>query len=203
MQYGRWAAERAPQTGLVRGCKVRVYWPVDDPWYPGTVDDTGADSLTHVAYDDEDEEDLDMSKEKYKVISAAVQEVSGWDAALQERWREELWDSSLTELAVQAADEAGEEQAVRTWLPARHVPAVHAHRLGLEPVTPPQWCPTKEKGGRRVHLKRRLAIPAAGVQGLAQLVRQWRRWVGELYGLLELFIAAASLVEVHSAADPF
>ncbi|KAK3264726.1 hypothetical protein CYMTET_26548, partial [Cymbomonas tetramitiformis] len=46
-------------------------------------------------------EDLDMSKEKYEVLPAVVQEVTGWDAALQERWRRELDDSSLTELAVQ------------------------------------------------------------------------------------------------------
>eukprot|EP00854_Cymbomonas_tetramitiformis_P034460 gene34460-biopygen30740 len=52
----------APQTGLVRGCKVRVYWPVDDAWYPGTVGDTMANGSTHVTYDDGDEEDLDMER---------------------------------------------------------------------------------------------------------------------------------------------
>ncbi|KAK3239619.1 hypothetical protein CYMTET_50463 [Cymbomonas tetramitiformis] len=216
--------------GLASGCKVKVYWPQDDAWYTGTVGDTGSDGLTHIAYEDGDKEDLDMSKERYEVLPAAVQEVAGWDAALQERWRGELGDSSLTELAVQmqgaalgdktvgnyrpkarafmafceaegrqwlpatgatvrlyiahmldkgtvqasnmqsymfainnyhedmgfpgpakgravsravkgmsrlqvqAAEAAGEEQTVRTWLPARHVLAVHAHGLGLEPV---------------------------------------------------------------------
>ncbi|KAK3256298.1 hypothetical protein CYMTET_34561 [Cymbomonas tetramitiformis] len=200
---GRRAAGQAPQVGLASGLKVKVYWPQDDAWYTGTVGDTGSDGLTHIAYEDGDKEDLDMSKERYEVLPAAVQEVTGWDAALQERWRGELGDSSLTELAVQmqgaalggktvgnyrpkarafmafceaegrqwlpatgatvrlyiahmldkgtgraisravkgmarlqvqAAEAAGEEQTVRTWLPARHVSAVHAHGLGLEPV---------------------------------------------------------------------
>ncbi|KAK3259929.1 hypothetical protein CYMTET_31091 [Cymbomonas tetramitiformis] len=216
--------------GLASGFKVKVYWPQDDARYTGTVGDTGSDGLTHVAYEDGDKEDLDMRKERYEVLPAAVQKVAGWEAALQERWRGELGDSSLTELAVQmqgaalgdktvgnyrpkarafmafceaegrqwlpatgatvrlyiahmldkgtvqasnmqpylsainnyhedmgfpgpakgravsravkgmsrlqvqAAEAAGEEQTVRTWLPARHVSAVHEHGLGLEPV---------------------------------------------------------------------
>ncbi|KAK3242073.1 hypothetical protein CYMTET_48217 [Cymbomonas tetramitiformis] len=227
---GRRAAGQAPQAGLASGLKVKVYWPQDDAWYTGTVGDTGSDGLTHIAYEDGDKEDLDMSKERYEVLPAAVLEMVGWDAALQERWRGELGDNSLTELAVQvqgatlgdktvgnyrpkaqafiafceaegrqwlpatgatvrlyiahmldkgtvqasnmqpylsainnyhedmgfpgpakgraisravkgmsrlqvqAAEAAGEEQTVRTWLPARHVSAVHAHGLGLEPV---------------------------------------------------------------------
>ncbi|KAK3257230.1 hypothetical protein CYMTET_33674 [Cymbomonas tetramitiformis] len=178
---GRRAAEQAPQTGLAAGCKVKVYWSEDDAWYTGTVGVTGTDGVTHIAYEDGDKEDLDMSKEEYEVLPAAVQEVAGWDAALQERWRGELGDSSLTELAVQmrptcsltsainnyheemgfpgpakgravsravkgmsrlqvqAAEAAGEEQTVRTWLPARHVSAVHEHELGLEPVQDASW----------------------------------------------------------------
>eukprot|EP00854_Cymbomonas_tetramitiformis_P013333 gene13333-biopygen13727 len=67
--------------GLVQGCKVKAYWPVDDAWYPGTVGEAGADGLTRIAYEDGDEEDLNMSKEKYEVVPAAVQQVSSWDAA--------------------------------------------------------------------------------------------------------------------------
>ncbi|KAK3280388.1 hypothetical protein CYMTET_11773 [Cymbomonas tetramitiformis] len=40
----------------------------------------------------------------------------------------------MSRLQVQAAEAAGEEQTVRTWLPARHVSAVHEHGLGLERV---------------------------------------------------------------------
>ncbi|KAK3244183.1 hypothetical protein CYMTET_46196 [Cymbomonas tetramitiformis] len=89
------------QQSLVQGSRVRVQWPIDDAWHHGTVGETGADGLTHVVYDDGDKEDLDMSKEKFEVVPAAVQQASTWDAALQERWRGELGPSSLTELAVQ------------------------------------------------------------------------------------------------------
>ncbi|KAK3266375.1 hypothetical protein CYMTET_24997 [Cymbomonas tetramitiformis] len=40
----------------------------------------------------------------------------------------------MSRLQVQAAEAAGEEQTVWTWLPAGHVSAVHEHGLGLEPV---------------------------------------------------------------------
>ncbi|KAK3233738.1 hypothetical protein CYMTET_55982 [Cymbomonas tetramitiformis] len=79
---GRRAAKQAPQTGLAVGCKVKVYWSEDDAWYTGTVGGTGTDGVTHIAYEDGDKEDLNMSKEKYEVLPAAVQEVTGWDAAL-------------------------------------------------------------------------------------------------------------------------
>ncbi|KAK3277242.1 hypothetical protein CYMTET_14740 [Cymbomonas tetramitiformis] len=272
------------QPELVPGSKVKVYWPFDDAWYQGAVGKTSADGLTRIAYGDGDEENIDMSREKYEVVPAAVQQVSGCDAALQARWRTELGDSSLTELAVQmqsaalgrktvgnhrpkaqafvqfrvaegrpwlpatevtvrlcsahllskgtikaagvqpylstinkqvqAADEAGEEQTVRTWLPARHVSAVHAHGLELQPVGRAETellmaCTYvvfafvtfgrpdtgvsrlrthvsitgdtvsgvlhKEKGGRHVRLKRMLTIPAAGVQGLVQLLQHWQQ----------------------------
>ncbi|KAK3270288.1 hypothetical protein CYMTET_21313 [Cymbomonas tetramitiformis] len=308
------------RSGTTQGCRVKVYWPVDDAWYTGTVGDNGADGLTHVAYVDGDQEDLDMSKEKYEVLPAAVQEVSGWDAALQERWRGKLGDSSLTELAVQmqgaalggktvgnywpkaralmafceaesrewlpatggtvrlyiahmldkgivqvasmqpylstinnyhedmgysrpakgrgvsravkgmsslqvqAADAAGEERTVRTWLPARHVSAVHALGLGLQPVgrsetellracayvvfafvtfgrpdTGVSMLRThisiadgivsevlhKEKGGAHVRLERKLAIPAAGVQGLVQLLQHWEQLSSAIHSYID------------------
>ncbi|KAK3273358.1 hypothetical protein CYMTET_18396 [Cymbomonas tetramitiformis] len=42
--------------------------------------------------------------------------------------------NGMSRLQVQAAEAAGKEQTVRTWLPARHVSAVHEHGLGLKPV---------------------------------------------------------------------
>eukprot|EP00854_Cymbomonas_tetramitiformis_P009803 gene9803-biopygen10007 len=45
-------------TELAAGCKVKVYWPADDAWYTGTVGDSG---LTHIVYEDGDEENLEMS----------------------------------------------------------------------------------------------------------------------------------------------
>ncbi|KAK3278933.1 hypothetical protein CYMTET_13156 [Cymbomonas tetramitiformis] len=58
------SAGQAPQAGLTSGLKVKVYWPQDDAWYTGTVGDTGSDGLTHIAYEDGDKEDLDMSRKK-------------------------------------------------------------------------------------------------------------------------------------------
>eukprot|EP00854_Cymbomonas_tetramitiformis_P022341 gene22341-biopygen23069 len=72
--HGRRAAAHTPQTGLVRGCKVRVHWVLDDAWYTGSVGDMEPDGLTHITYEDGDEEDLDMSKERYEVVPAAAQE---------------------------------------------------------------------------------------------------------------------------------
>ncbi|KAK3271762.1 hypothetical protein CYMTET_19907 [Cymbomonas tetramitiformis] len=40
----------------------------------------------------------------------------------------------MSSLQVQAADDPGEEQMLRTWLPARHVSVVHAHGMGLHLV---------------------------------------------------------------------
>ncbi|KAK3246570.1 hypothetical protein CYMTET_43896 [Cymbomonas tetramitiformis] len=61
--------ELGDKAGLASGLKVKVYWPQDDAWYTGTVGDTGSDGLTHIAYEDGDKEDLDMSKERCKVTS--------------------------------------------------------------------------------------------------------------------------------------
>ncbi|KAK3252908.1 hypothetical protein CYMTET_37814 [Cymbomonas tetramitiformis] len=198
---GRRAAEQAPQAGLASGLKVKVYWPQDDAWYTGTVGDTGSDGLTHIAYEDGDKEDLDMSKES-SLTELAVQmqgaalggktvgnyrpkarafmafcEAEGrqWIPATGatvrlyiahmldkgtvqasnmqpylsaiNNYHEDMGFpgpargraisravKGMARLQVQAAEAAGEEQTVRTWLPARHVSAVHAHGLGLEPV---------------------------------------------------------------------
>eukprot|EP00854_Cymbomonas_tetramitiformis_P018359 gene18359-biopygen18947 len=114
---GRQAVEHAPQTELAVGCKVKVYWPQDDAWNTGTVGVTGPDGLSHIAYEDGDKEDLDMSKEKYEVLPAAVREVAGWDATLQERWRGELGDNSLTELAVHMQGAALGDKTVGNYRP--------------------------------------------------------------------------------------
>ncbi|KAK3237107.1 hypothetical protein CYMTET_52773 [Cymbomonas tetramitiformis] len=97
-----------------------VYWPQDDAWYTGTVGVTGPHGLTHIAYEDGDKEDLDMSKEKYEVLPAVVQEIAGRDAALQERWKGELGDCSLIELAVRMQGESlGDNTVANYWPKAR------------------------------------------------------------------------------------
>eukprot|EP00854_Cymbomonas_tetramitiformis_P009885 gene9885-biopygen10105 len=95
--------------------RVRVYWPIDNAWYSGTVGDT-EDGLTH-AYDDGDEERLDMSKERYKVLVVKPQVVAGWGAALHECWRVERGQSSHTELAVQMQSAALDSKTVGNYRP--------------------------------------------------------------------------------------
>ncbi|KAK3280382.1 hypothetical protein CYMTET_11767 [Cymbomonas tetramitiformis] len=121
--------------------KVKVYWSEDDARYTGTVCVPGTDGLTHIAYEDGDEEDLDMNKEKYEAnnmqpyLSAIniYHGVMGITGPAKGRAVSRAV-KGMSGLQVQAADAAGEEQTVRTWLPARHVSAVHEHRLGREPV---------------------------------------------------------------------
>eukprot|EP00854_Cymbomonas_tetramitiformis_P014170 gene14170-biopygen14608 len=80
------------------------------------------------------------------------------------------------EATVQAVDDAGEEQTVRTWLPARPDTGVSMLRTHIS-ITGDTVSAVlhKEKGGRRVHLKQRLTIPAAGVQGLVRLLLHWEQ----------------------------
>eukprot|EP00854_Cymbomonas_tetramitiformis_P033441 gene33441-biopygen35590 len=266
--------------------------------------------MTRVTYDDGDVELLDMHTEQYRIVPPAKGErVNEWDTALEGRWRSELGESSLTELAVQmegaalqdttlgnyrpkaaafmqfcvaegrswlpateatvrlyivhvmskgtikaaslqpylsavnnyhedmgfdglakgrsvsravkgmaslqvaAADTQDEEETVRTWLPARHVARVHAHGLAMRPTGRAEMelqraCTYvvfafvtfgrpgtgvsmqksriavaddvisvvlhKEKGRGHVRLKRGLTIPAAGVEGLVQLLEHWQ-----------------------------
>ncbi|KAK3252467.1 hypothetical protein CYMTET_38230 [Cymbomonas tetramitiformis] len=100
LQHVRRAAAEAQRPELVAGSRVSVYWPVDDAWYSGTVGATTA-GLTDISYDNGDQEHLNMNKQKYEILTPAQPQLGGWDEALQQRWRGELGDSSLMELAVQ------------------------------------------------------------------------------------------------------
>eukprot|EP00854_Cymbomonas_tetramitiformis_P034419 gene34419-biopygen29266 len=103
---------------LAQGSKVRVYWPNDDAWYSGTVGETSANGPAHISCDDGDQERLNLDMEKYEVVGpAAVQQMSGWDEALQERWRGELGDGSLTELAMQMQGAVPRENTVSNCQP--------------------------------------------------------------------------------------
>ena len=111
------------------GTKVEVFWEDDDCFYPGVVKEFNEDGKAHVLYDDGDEETLDLSKEKFKIIDSATVSEPMNEAAdtaeenvdsggnyeinkrggavenfltysLCERWRKELGQSRLTELVV-------------------------------------------------------------------------------------------------------
>eukprot|EP00854_Cymbomonas_tetramitiformis_P002522 gene2521-biopygen2451 len=77
----------------------------------GTVGKTSAVSLTHIAFDDGDEEHLNMDIKEYEAVGPeALQHVS--------RWGERAYGEDVAS--------AGEA--------ARHVSAIRAHELGLHPV---------------------------------------------------------------------
>ncbi|XP_062194119.1 DNA mismatch repair protein MSH6-like isoform X2 [Phragmites australis] len=60
------AAAPAPSAEVV-GRRLRVYWPLDDAWYDGRVEAYDAGSCRHrVKYDDGDEEEVDLGKEKFE-----------------------------------------------------------------------------------------------------------------------------------------
>ncbi|KAK3271353.1 hypothetical protein CYMTET_20290 [Cymbomonas tetramitiformis] len=109
--------------------KIEVFWEDDDCFYPGVVKKFNEDGKAYVLYDDGDKETLDFSKENFKIIgSTAVSEPTNEAAdtteentdcggnyetykrggavenflthSLCERWRKELGQSRLTELAV-------------------------------------------------------------------------------------------------------
>lgn len=64
------------------GCKIEIFWPDDQLWYPGTVGVTGADGKRKIEYDDGDIEFLELSKEKYRLPTAeALSRDAGGGAA--------------------------------------------------------------------------------------------------------------------------
>ncbi|KAK3277426.1 hypothetical protein CYMTET_14561 [Cymbomonas tetramitiformis] len=175
------AAECALLSELAQGCELKVHWPINDVWYSGTMGVAGADGLGRVVYDDGDndnKEHLDMSKAKYdEAILAAVQEVSGWDASLYERWRGELGVSSLKELAVQmqGATLRSKSKTVGNYRSKAKAFVDFCEAEGC------QWLPTTEASHDmvvpfpRCGASRRFTIPADGVQ---QLVRRLQHYLG-------------------------
>eukprot|EP00854_Cymbomonas_tetramitiformis_P034111 gene34111-biopygen13323 len=122
--------DRKPSASVVTvGSKIEVFWEDDDCFYPGVVKEFNKDGKAHVLYDDGDEETLDLSKENFKIIGSSTVSVTANGAvdtdnenvdsggnykmnkrggavenflthSLCERWRSELGQSRLTELAV-------------------------------------------------------------------------------------------------------
>ncbi|XP_051129988.1 uncharacterized protein LOC127250651 [Andrographis paniculata] len=53
----------------VLGLKIKVFWPLDESWYFGQVDDYHPECrLYHVKYDDRDEEWIDLNEERFKLL---------------------------------------------------------------------------------------------------------------------------------------
>ena len=87
------------------GCKIEIFWPDDQLWYPGTVGVTGADGKRKIEYDDGEIEFLELSKEKYRLPTAEAPTLEPtWRTAMLAHWSAKLGDGAL-------ADEAAEMQA--------------------------------------------------------------------------------------------
>lgn len=54
--------------GIIIGSRVKVFWPLDDDWYAGTVESFDRNRKRHrIVYDDGDEEWLELGRERFKI----------------------------------------------------------------------------------------------------------------------------------------
>uniref|UniRef100_A0A804UDM6 DNA mismatch repair protein n=1 Tax=Zea mays TaxID=4577 RepID=A0A804UDM6_MAIZE len=104
----------APAAAEVVGRCLRVYWPLDDAWYKGKVEAYDAASRRHrVKYDDGDEEEVDLRKEKFEW--AAVVEESTLLPARKLRRLRRMSDISVAKSPAEAEDGAGDSTEDEDW----------------------------------------------------------------------------------------
>ncbi|KAK3245551.1 hypothetical protein CYMTET_44886 [Cymbomonas tetramitiformis] len=179
-----------PQPKLAPGSRVEVYWPIDDALYPGEMGDTNEYDMARASYEDGRAERLNMNEEKYRVLPPTEGErVDEWDTALEEgapsrmpacsptcrsainNYNEDMGYDGLAKgrsacaYVVFAFVTFGRPDTVVSMQKSHIAVADDAISVVLH----------TEKGRRHIHLKRRLAIPAAGVEGLVLLLEQWQR----------------------------
>eukprot|EP00854_Cymbomonas_tetramitiformis_P006108 gene6108-biopygen6136 len=102
-----------PEEELRLGCKIEVFWPEDQVWYPGIMGATWEDGRTKIQYDDGDEENVVLKEEKYRVFPSENEEedpqqqvtATPWKTVLLKHWTEKLGRNqhSDTAAAMQAA----------------------------------------------------------------------------------------------------
>jgi len=108
------AAVPAPLAAEVVGRRLRVYWPLDDAWYKGRVAAYDAASRRHrVKYDDGDEEEVDLGKEKFE-WEAAVEDSTPPPARKLRRLRR-MSDTSVAKSPAVAEDSAGDSTEDEDW----------------------------------------------------------------------------------------
>lgn len=94
-----------------------MYWPLDDAWYEGRVEAYNAGSLRHrVKYDDGDEEEVDLVKERFE-WAAAVEESDPPSARKLRRLRR-MSDTAVAKSHAVAEDEddgAGDSTEDEDW----------------------------------------------------------------------------------------
>ncbi|KAK3243658.1 hypothetical protein CYMTET_46705 [Cymbomonas tetramitiformis] len=129
------------------GTKLKIYWELDDAWYPGAVALFDEDGFANIVYDDGDKEVVDLANERYEIIGDVEPPVNVKNIF-------ELGTSEHTDLAVQMQqaalqpttkgnyDPKADQQVVtnevlteRTYLPARHVWAAQQAATTMKPTT--------------------------------------------------------------------
>ncbi|KAJ1289623.1 hypothetical protein BS78_02G178900 [Paspalum vaginatum] len=90
------------------GRRLRVYWPLDDAWYEGRVEVYDAGSRRHrVKYDDGDEEEVDLGKERFEWAASAVEEPPSPPPARKLRRLRRMSDTAVAKSRAAAEDEDG------------------------------------------------------------------------------------------------
>jgi DNA mismatch repair protein MSH6 len=101
----------------VVGRRLRVYWPLDDAWYEGRVEAYDSASGKHcVKYDDGDEEQVDLGKERFEWV-AAGEECTPTPARKLRRLRR-MSDTAVAKSPAVAEDEedgAGDSTEHEDW----------------------------------------------------------------------------------------
>ncbi|KAK3238202.1 hypothetical protein CYMTET_51766 [Cymbomonas tetramitiformis] len=129
------------------GTKLKIYWELDDAWYPGAVALFDEDGFANIVYDDGDKEVVDLANERYEIIGDVEPPVNVKNIF-------ELGTSEHTDLAVQMQqaalqpttkgnyDPKADQQVVtnevlteRTYLPAQHVWAAQQAATTMKPTT--------------------------------------------------------------------
>ncbi|CAN6166912.1 unnamed protein product [Urochloa humidicola] len=106
-------AAAAPAEEVV-GRRLRVFWPLDDAWYEGRVEAYDASSRRHrVKYDDGDEEQVDLVKERFEWI--ATGEESTQPPARKLRRLRRMSDTAVVKTPAEADDGAGDSTEDEDW----------------------------------------------------------------------------------------
>ena len=77
------------------GDRISVLWPLDDHFYPGTVESEAQDGLLHIQYDEGDTEQLDMTKEVWSFNDSLQASPCALPSALQVTSNEETVLTSM------------------------------------------------------------------------------------------------------------
>ncbi|WVZ64907.1 hypothetical protein U9M48_014354 [Paspalum notatum var. saurae] len=101
------------------GRRLRVYWPLDDAWYEGRVEAYDAASRRHrVKYDDGDQEEVDLGKERFEWAAAAAVEEPSPPPARKLRRLRRMSDTAVAKSQAAAEDEddgAGDSTEDEDW----------------------------------------------------------------------------------------